>query len=448
MLEKEGIFITIKDAEKLTGLTLKSIRYYEEKGLINIERNEENDYRNYTEEDIERLKLIKVLRYLDFSIEDISLMFKNDSVKESLTEKSKVLEKASSNYLEKQSICESLLKDYKKKKFTDVINEYSETIEFLESEDGKAVKNEFMRALCPTLSSIIAQSLMYIAPIIWLFINISSKNWDAMLLNSIAAIICTVFLVLEWNYYFEYRKQFKEISKDKNKNSILTIPVGIITIIASIAIFILSNYAIQSILAPKDYLFYETSFVPTKIMIYSITFFIIIIFCLILKRLKINKTEDFDDYLILWDKLKYIFIVIFIIITYCFITSVTFVTEDKIIYRDPLHPFGITYDYKDITKIETGFGDKNFSFVDYKHKGQFYYRIYFGKNNFTFSGSMPNPKIERYEEDSYLELEEFDNKLEELNIEKITHTKTAHLCDFDQEFCDRFNRITNNEQTK
>ena len=61
---------------------------------------------------------------------------------------------------------------------------------------------------------------------------------------------------------------------------------------------------------------------------------------------------------------------------------------------------------------------------------------------------MPNPKIERYEEDSYLELEEFDNKLEELNIEKITHTKTAHLCDFDQEFCDRFNRITNNEQTK
>ena len=100
--------MTIKDAEKLTGLTLKSIRYYEEKGLINIERNEENDYRNYTEEDIERLKLIKVLRYLDFSIEDISLMFKNDNVKESLTEKSKVLEKASSNYLEKQSICESL----------------------------------------------------------------------------------------------------------------------------------------------------------------------------------------------------------------------------------------------------------------------------------------------------------------------------------------------------
>ena len=45
--------MTIKDAEKLTGLTIKSIRYYEEKGLINIERNNENDYRKYTEDDID-----------------------------------------------------------------------------------------------------------------------------------------------------------------------------------------------------------------------------------------------------------------------------------------------------------------------------------------------------------------------------------------------------------
>lgn len=435
--------MTIKDAEKLTGLTIKSIRYYEEKGLINIERNDENDYRKYTEKDIERLKLIKVLRYINFSIEDIARIFKENNIQEALKEKSKQLEKESAGYLEKQSICDSLLKDYKKKKFEEVINDYSETINFLESEDGKNIKTDFMRMLCPNLSSIIVQSFIYIAPILCLFFNIQTKNWDAMLLNSICAIIGTTFLVLEWSYYFEYRKQFKETIKDKNKKNSLTIPILIITVILSIGIYILLDLVIQ-LLAPKDYLFYETSLVPTKFMLYAIVILTIIIFCFILKKFKINKTENLDNYLLLWDKLKYFLIIIFLIIIYCFITSVTFVTKDKIIYRDLLHPLGITYNYSDVTKIETGFGNKNFSFLDYNRKGSFYYRIYFGKKKVTFSVTIPNPKIEKYEDDSYLELEEFDIELEKLNIEKITYTKFAHLCDLDQEFCDRFNRITNN----
>lgn len=437
--------MTIKDAEKLTGLTIKSIRYYEEKRLINIERDKENDYRNYTEEDIERLKLIKILRYIDFSIEEISLMFKENNIQQSLKEKTKELEKESANYLEKQSICESLLKDYKKKKFNEVITDYSDTINFLESDDGKTVKKEFMRMLCPNLSSIIVQSLVYIAPILWLFFNIRTKNWDAMLLNSICAIVCTAFLVLEWNYYFEYRKQFKEILKDKNKKNSLIIPILILTVVICIGIGLLYDLTIQFLFAPKEYLFYEIGFLPTKIMICAVTLLVIIFFCLLLRKLKINKIEILaEDYLFIWDKLKYFIIIIFLIITYCFLTSVTFVKKDKIVYRDPLHPFGITYKYSDVTKIETGFGDKNFSFIDYKRKGQFYYRIYFGKKKFTFSASIPNPKIEKYEDDTYLELEEFDTELEKLNIKKIINNKYSYLCDFDQEFCDRFNRITKN----
>ena len=53
----------INDVEKLTGLTAKSIRYYESKGLITVQHNKENGYRIYTEEDVLHLKRIKVLRY-------------------------------------------------------------------------------------------------------------------------------------------------------------------------------------------------------------------------------------------------------------------------------------------------------------------------------------------------------------------------------------------------
>ncbi len=35
----------IKDVEKLTGLSQRSIRLYEEKGLLEVRRDEDNQYR-------------------------------------------------------------------------------------------------------------------------------------------------------------------------------------------------------------------------------------------------------------------------------------------------------------------------------------------------------------------------------------------------------------------
>ncbi len=61
----------IKEVEKETGLTAKAIRLYESKGLLTVERHAGNDYRDYSEEDVKRLKTIAVLRKLDVSISDI-----------------------------------------------------------------------------------------------------------------------------------------------------------------------------------------------------------------------------------------------------------------------------------------------------------------------------------------------------------------------------------------
>ena len=46
----------VSDVESITGLSKKSIRYYEEVGLVHPTRNTENDYRIYSLEDIEKLK--------------------------------------------------------------------------------------------------------------------------------------------------------------------------------------------------------------------------------------------------------------------------------------------------------------------------------------------------------------------------------------------------------
>ena len=51
----------IKQAAEKSGLTPRNIRFYEESGLIGVGR-EENGYREYNDQDIIRLKQIRVLR--------------------------------------------------------------------------------------------------------------------------------------------------------------------------------------------------------------------------------------------------------------------------------------------------------------------------------------------------------------------------------------------------
>ncbi|MCR8846032.1 MerR family transcriptional regulator [Paenibacillus sp. SC116] len=61
----------IQDVSRQLGMTTRSIRYYEERGLLGTISKEDNGYRLFREEDVERLRLIGWLRELGMSIEDI-----------------------------------------------------------------------------------------------------------------------------------------------------------------------------------------------------------------------------------------------------------------------------------------------------------------------------------------------------------------------------------------
>ena len=64
--------MNIKQAEQLSGVSRRNIRYYEQEGLITPSRNQENDYREYSQEDIEVLKRIRILRMVDMPLEQIA----------------------------------------------------------------------------------------------------------------------------------------------------------------------------------------------------------------------------------------------------------------------------------------------------------------------------------------------------------------------------------------
>jgi len=63
---------TIEQVAAQTGLTKRTLRYYEEVGLLPPTGRTEGNYRRYTREDIQRLERIKNLRdLLGFSLADI-----------------------------------------------------------------------------------------------------------------------------------------------------------------------------------------------------------------------------------------------------------------------------------------------------------------------------------------------------------------------------------------
>jgi DNA-binding transcriptional MerR regulator len=61
----------IGELSALTGVSNKTIRYYEDIGLLPPAKRAENDYRIYDDEDVERLGFIRRARSLDFALEDI-----------------------------------------------------------------------------------------------------------------------------------------------------------------------------------------------------------------------------------------------------------------------------------------------------------------------------------------------------------------------------------------
>ena len=63
--------MNIKQAEQATGVSRQNIRFYEREGLLHPGREDGNDYRIYTADDLRALKLIRALRMLDMPLPEI-----------------------------------------------------------------------------------------------------------------------------------------------------------------------------------------------------------------------------------------------------------------------------------------------------------------------------------------------------------------------------------------
>lgn len=81
-----------KQAEQVTGISRRNLRFYEQQGLIHPVRNPDNDYRDYSDSDLEDLKTIRVLRMLDVSLEAIgSVLDHSKTLKQVMADQEEIL---------------------------------------------------------------------------------------------------------------------------------------------------------------------------------------------------------------------------------------------------------------------------------------------------------------------------------------------------------------------
>ena len=68
----------IREAEEATGISRQNIRFYEKQGLLHPARNKRNSYREYSDEDILRLKQIRLFRKLGMPLDEIRRLLEGE----------------------------------------------------------------------------------------------------------------------------------------------------------------------------------------------------------------------------------------------------------------------------------------------------------------------------------------------------------------------------------
>ncbi|MCB2357246.1 MerR family transcriptional regulator [Clostridium estertheticum] len=140
--------MNIKTASEKTGLTKKAIKYYENEGLITPSKKCENNYREYSNDDIVKLNLIGALRALDITIIDIKdVVMGVKSLPETLIDTVKKIDE-SINYLGKSkliiaSLIEKNLIDYRTS--GEQIRKLRETLELSIDDKKDFISNTLLR---------------------------------------------------------------------------------------------------------------------------------------------------------------------------------------------------------------------------------------------------------------------------------------------------------------
>lgn len=424
----------IKEVEELTGLTAKAIRLYESKGLLTVARQEENKYRDYTQEDVQRLRTIAVLRKLDISIREIKQWVDGE------VELADLLHRISAEaMLEAEKADERIRLANELAKMLDKHPDMSipdaiEEVEFLkelysfldEIRDG--VRADLYWPILSTLAAVLNS--------VWTVIQIQEGITDQALIFFSISMVLVVNSVYRWYRYCSIDRH------RRRKGCLWMIPVGLVAIVVAFAVMFLISGCQLRFFAPDTgwYVF------RTPWCYISLLYPVLLIMAPFLDWQEDKEMEAVGE--TPEEKPKptirsWVLVIAFnLFLFYACLTGVTYYSEGQFIRHTILHPMGKSYDVSDIDKVEAGFRGK-WDWDPLSHEGDFYYKITFSDGtteNWVYLCSCSDS-----ESDPWEDLLEFDRTLMDAGVEKISDWEHREDFQYDQSCLDICDAILNNQ---
>lgn len=431
----------IKEVEERTGLTAKAIRLYESKGLLTPARQTENGYRDYTDEDVERLKTIAVLRRLDVSIKDIR-KWCDGEVSESdllhrVTAQAMLEAEKVNDRLKVTAALAEILDEEPEKSLSDALEEAEEVRQIYEQME--AAKEDFDGSLLwPVWITVVA-----LGPVGWTAFRIFQGQTDKALWSLAVSLVILPIVCRQWFRYFQVEKV-----KRKKSGCLPTLIFGVCGLIGAFVSLILVSILQQMLFAPETgyYIFRPGWILVTMGYPMMVIWFIVEFLTPSDSKEPEEKAEEAQEQekMTLPEKLKVagILIAFHAVLLYGCLTGASFYSEadGQFICYSFFNPMGKVYELSDIEQVEAGF--YGWVIAPWKEKGDFYYEITFSdgrtENWADISGT--------HEEDSdpWEDLLELDGILMEAGVEKISDWDNREYFVYDQSCLEICDAILNN----
>lgn len=202
----------INEVEQKVGITKKNIRFYEQEGLLKPDRNAQNGYREYSEEDLLLLQKIKLLRKLSIPIEEIRKIKTGVLTMEDALRRHHIfLEREEKNIEEMLIFCQMLME--RKEHFLSInASEYLEKMEHMEKEGTRfmnvRMKDRKHKLFAPLMMSLLMIVLMVSVSVlsVWMYITNPVDRPPIFFVVLMTAISLLVILGVLWNLWRRYQE--------------------------------------------------------------------------------------------------------------------------------------------------------------------------------------------------------------------------------------------------
>lgn len=179
---------------KLFNISTRSIQFYDKQDLLKPAYIKDNNYRVYTEKEVEKLKIILILKSMDISLKDIKELLKNDKDMKSI------------NLITSEKIkeTEKIIQENKKKldhmhNIKSMISEKSNSqIQKLIDIENAMTKNAERKKLYKKLFLI--GGIGTFSQLLGISISFAVKSYLPFLISLIIAILCAILIT---NKYFQ-----------------------------------------------------------------------------------------------------------------------------------------------------------------------------------------------------------------------------------------------------